>query len=123
MTQRPLVSIVDDDESIRGSLPALLREAGYEARSFASAEEFLASDSVARTRCLVLDLGLPGMSGPELRRELACRGVGVPIIFITGHPDMQRRQLLVHRGAIECLFKPFSDAALLAALQAAIPLS
>lgn len=120
MTQRPLVSVIDDDESIRESLPDLLWESGYEARSFASAEEFLASDSVGQTRCLVLDVGLPAMSGSELQRELARGGVGMPIIFITGHVDRMLRQLLLQHGAIECLFKPFSDAALLAALRAAI---
>jgi FixJ family two-component response regulator len=120
-SQRPFVTVVDDDESIRESLPALLRESGYEVRSFASAEEFLASDSVVRTRCLVLDVGLQGMSGPELQRELARRGAGMPIIFITGRLDRMLRQRLLQQGATECLFKPFGDAALLGALRAAIP--
>ena len=115
-----LVSVVDDDESIRESLPDLLEQLGFEARAFTSAEEFLASDSIGRTRCLVLDIAMPGMSGPDLQRELASRGIGLPIVFITANEDKSIRQHLLQQGAVECLFKPFSDAALLEAVNTAL---
>jgi len=83
-TERPLVSVVDDDESVRESLPDLLGEFGLAARAFSSAEEFLASDCVDQTRCLILDVAMPGMSGPELQRELKLRRREIPIVFITG---------------------------------------
>lgn len=119
MALRSLVSVVDDDESVRESLPDLLREFGYAAKSFASAEEFLASGSVSETRCLVLDVSMPGMSGPELQRELTRLHLEIPIIFITAQGDESIRPRLLELGAVECLFKPFSDTALLAALNAA----
>ena len=120
MVNRPLVSVVDDDESVRESLPDLLRELGFAAEAFASAEEFLASDRVDQTRCLILDIALPGMSGPDLQRELKRRGQEIPIIFITASTDQTVRPRLLEQGAIECLFKPFSDTALLEALSAAL---
>lgn len=120
MDNRALVSIVDDDESVRESLPDLLREFGFAVRAFSSAEEFLASDALAVTRSLVLDIAMPGMSGPELQVELARRGHKIPIIFITAHADKSVRPRLLEQGAVECLFKPFSDTALLAALKAAV---
>lgn len=119
MAVRSLVSVVDDDESVRESLPDLLREFGYAAKSFASAEEFLASGSASETRCLVLDVSMPGMSGPELQRELTRLHLEIPIIFITAQGDESVRPRLLELGAVECLFKPFSDTALLAALTAA----
>ena len=117
---RPLVSVVDDDESVRESLPDLVGEFGFAARAFSSAEEFLASDCVDQTRCLILDVAMPGMSGPELQRELKLRRREIPIIFITASPDKTVRPRLLEQGAVECLFKPFSDTALLAALNAAL---
>ena len=120
MDNRALVSIVDDDESVRESLPDLLREFGFAARTFSSAEEFLASDALALTRCLVLDVAMPGMSGPELQLELGRRGQKIPIIFITAHADKSLRPRLLEQGAVEYLFKPFSDTALLAALNTAL---
>jgi FixJ family two-component response regulator len=120
MVTPPLISVVDDDESVRESLPDLLREFGFAARAFASAEEFLASDCVGRTRCLVLDIAMPGMSGPDLQRELARRRREIPIIFITAHADETVRRRLLEGGAVECLFKPFGEAALLGALDAAL---
>jgi FixJ family two-component response regulator len=123
MTERCLVSVVDDDESVRDSLPDLLRELGYEARAFGSAEEFITSDCIAETRCLILDVGLPGMTGPDLQRELARRDAGIPIIFITAHADEAAREQLLQRGAVECLFKPFDDTALLDSLRTAIRVS
>jgi FixJ family two-component response regulator len=115
-----LVSVVDDDESVRESLPDLLREFGFAVQAFASAEEFLASDFVGQTRCLLLDIAMPGMSGPELQRELARRRQKIPIVFITAHGDENVRPLVLAQGAVECLFKPFSESALLDALTLAL---
>jgi FixJ family two-component response regulator len=120
MTSRPLVSVVDDDESVRESLPDLLREFGFAAETFASAEKFLASDRINQTSCLILDIAMPGMSGPDLQRELTRRGQQIPIIFITAHGDPTTRPRLIAQGAVDCLLKPFSDTALRAALDAAL---
>ncbi|MGD0179748.1 MAG: response regulator [Terriglobales bacterium] len=118
--QRLLVSVVDDDESVRESLPDLLKEFGYEARVFSSAEKFLASDCVDQTKCLVLDIAMPGMTGPELQQELKLRRQEIPIIFITASRDETVRVQLLEQGAVDCLFKPFNDTALFEALQAAL---
>ena len=120
MVTRPLVSVVDDDESVRESLPELLGELGFAVRAFSSAEEFLASDCVAETRCLILDVAMPGMSGPELQRELQRRGQPTPVVFITAQGDETMRPHLLDQGAVDCLFKPFREAALLAAIGAAL---
>ena len=120
MSGRSLVSIVDDDESIRESLPDLLRELGYDARAFSSAEEFLDSNTVHQTACLILDVAMPGMTGPELQRELNRRRVDVPIVFITAHQDETLRPRLLSEGAVACLYKPFSESALIDALRAAL---
>ena len=121
MSGRSVVSIVDDDESIRESLPDLLHTLGYTANTFASAEAFLASDDLHRTDCLVLDVAMPGMTGPDLQRELARRGHRMPIVFITAHQDETIRPRLIADGAVACLFKPFSETALLEALNIALP--
>ena len=113
MDRRSLVSIVDDDESVRESLPDLLREVGFAAEAFSSAEAFLASDVVSETSCLLLDIAMPGMSGPDLQQELTHRRQKIPIVFITASGDRTVRPRLLARGAVECLFKPFSEAALL----------
>lgn len=120
MSTRPLVSIVDDSESIRESVTELLRHAGFDVRAFSSAEAFIDSDAVSETHCLVLDVGLPGMSGPDLQQELIRRGQAIPIVFITAHVDQSLPPRLIGSGAAACLFKPFSDTALLAALDAAL---
>jgi FixJ family two-component response regulator len=120
MTARPLISVVDDDESVRESLPDLLREFGFEAQTFSSAEEFLASESGVDTNCLVLDVAMPGMSGPDLQRELTLRDRAVPIVFITGQRDAAIRLRLIAQGAVECLFKPFEANDLLRALNTAL---
>jgi FixJ family two-component response regulator len=120
MTPRLLVSIVDDDESIRESLPGLLKEFGFASQAFSSAEEFLASDGISRTQCLILDIAMPGMRGPELQQELNRLKFKVPIIFITGHRDEAERSRLIEQGATTCLIKPFSDAAMLEALNSAL---
>jgi FixJ family two-component response regulator len=120
MVNRPLVSVVDDDESVRESLPDLLREFGFAVETFASAEEFLNSGRIGETRCLILDIAMPGMSGPDLQRELSVRRQEVPIVFITAHADQSVRPRLLERGAVACLLKPFSDIALREALDAAL---
>ena len=119
-TTRPLVAVVDDDDSVRESLPDLLNEMGFAVQVFRSAEEFLDSDFVGLTRVLILDIAMTGMSGPELQDELKRRRHLIPIVFITARQDDSVRPFLIARGAVECLFKPFSDAALLSALNAAL---
>ena len=123
MTTRSLVSVVDDDESVRESLPDMLRQFGFAAAAFSSAEEFLASDVIGRTNCLILDVKMPGMSGPDLQRELTTLGQAIPIVFITASGDNTIRARLLSNGAVECLFKPFSEAALLDALHSALRMS
>jgi FixJ family two-component response regulator len=118
--KRLLISVVDDDESIRESLPDLLREFGFTAKAFSSGEELLTSSELAETSCLILDVAMPGMTGPDLQRELAIRQPGIPIIFITAQRDETLRPRLLKLGAIECLLKPFSEADLLKALNTAV---
>jgi FixJ family two-component response regulator len=120
MMLRSLISIVDDDESVRESLPDLLREFGFAARAFSSAEEFLTSDCVGETRCLILDIAMPDMTGPDLQQELMRRRQEIPIVFITANEDVTVRPRLLEQGAVDCLFKPFSDTALREALNAAL---
>lgn len=120
MGQQSLVAVVDDSESVRESLPDLLQHVGFAVQAFSSAEAFLASEAVNRTHCLILDVGLPGMSGPELQEELIRRQNGVPIVFITAQGDTSLRPRLIARGAVACLFKPFNDDALLEAVDAAL---
>jgi FixJ family two-component response regulator len=117
---RSLVSVVDDDESVRESLPDLLHEMGFAVQVFSSAEEFLDSDLVGLTKALILDIAMPGMTGPDLQEELKRRGHFIPIVFITARRDETVRPELIARGAVECLFKPFSDTALLSALKSAL---
>jgi FixJ family two-component response regulator len=118
--ERPLLSVIDDDESVRESLPDLLREFGFAARAFSSAAEFLSSDCVDETRCLILDMAMPGMSGPELHEELKNRRREIPIVFITAQRDETTRARLLKQGAAGFLLKPFSDTALLAAVNTAL---
>ena len=120
MGKRSLVSVVDDDESVRESLPDLLREFGFAAEAFSSAEAFLASEVVSETSCLILDVAMPGMSGPDLQAELRRRQQEIPIVFITANGDKTVRPRLLAQGAVACLFKPFSEAAVLDALNAAL---
>ena len=120
MAKRSLVSVVDDDESVRESLPDLLRQFGFASQAFSSAEAFLASELVSETSCLILDIAMPGMSGPDLQQELLRRRQAIPIVFITAQCDERVRPRVLAGGAVECLFKPFSDMALLAALNAAL---
>jgi FixJ family two-component response regulator len=115
-----LISVVDDDQSVRESLPELLKELGFEVRAFSSAEEFLASDAALLSSCLVLDVAMPVMTGPELFLELRRRNLKIPVVFITARKDEAVRSRLVVDGAVECLFKPFDDTALLQALNKAL---
>ena len=115
-TKLPLISIVDDDESVRESLPDLLKELGYDANAFASARAFLESEDLHETECLILDIAMPEMTGPDLQKELQARRYGIPIIFITAHANGATRSQLMEKGAVECLSKPFSEAALINAL-------
>jgi FixJ family two-component response regulator len=115
-----LVAVIDDDESVRESLPDLLRTLGFAAKAFASAEEFLAADCIAAAHCLLLDVAMPGMSGPELHRQLILRKHTIAIIYITARADETLRRQLLQLGAVECLFKPFSEQQLRFALAAAM---
>jgi FixJ family two-component response regulator len=115
-----LISVVDDDVSSRESLPDLLKELGFTAIPFPSAEDFLASDVLTDTQCLILDVSMPGMSGPQLQCELNRRRLKIPIIFITAHCDRDLRKDLLARGAVECLFKPFSEDDLRSALDCVV---
>ena len=117
---RPLLSVVDDDEMLRESLPDLLREFGFAARAFSSGQEFLSSEYVDETRCLILDVAMPGMSGLDLQEELKRRGQAIPIIFITGQKDEKIRNRAFRQGAVKFLYKPFSDSALLDAVNEAL---
>jgi FixJ family two-component response regulator len=118
--ERLLVSVVDDSESVRESLPDLLNEFGFAVEAFSSAEAFLASDAHSDTSCLILDVGLPGMSGPDLQQELTRRGNAIPIVFITAQGDTALGPRLLGRGAVAFLLKPFSDDALLEAVNTAL---
>ncbi|HUN86636.1 MAG TPA: response regulator [Terracidiphilus sp.] len=120
MKEQLLISVVDDDESVRESVPELLKELGFNAHAFSSAMEFLASDALVRSSCLILDVAMPVMSGPELLRELRRRNLSIPVVFITARKDEAVRTRLLNNGAVECLFKPFSDTALLQALNKAV---
>jgi len=120
-TGKPLIAVVDDDQSVRESLPDLLRELGFRARAFESAEAFLASGVIEDARCLILDVAMPGMSGPELLRQLNAAGQTIRTIFVTAGTDDALRPEVLAEGAVECLFKPFSEEELIAALNAALP--
>ncbi len=120
MAKRKLVSVVDDDEFVREALPDLLRSFGLEAQPFASAAEFLASDSIDRTGCLVLDVTMPGMTGPELQLELARRSYDIPIVFITADADESLGPRVLKRGAVAYLRKPFSEAMMIEAVNDAL---
>jgi FixJ family two-component response regulator len=120
MAIRPLISVVDDDISVRESLPDLLRVSGFDAQAFASAEAYMASDCIDQTCCLVVDVSMPGMTGPDLHRELVLRKKDVPIIFITANVNPTLRQHLIDQGAKDCLFKPFNGTILIDAISGAL---
>jgi FixJ family two-component response regulator len=116
----PMISIVDDDISVRESTKELVESLGYEALTFASAEEFLGSQRVRDTSCLITDLQMRGLSGIDLQRRLVDEGRGIPTIFITAFPDEKMRSHALNAGAIGFLSKPFSDEALKHHLNAAL---
>lgn len=120
MANLPLISVVDDDDSVRESLRGLIRSVGFQVKVFASAEEFLNSDALRNTDCLILDVRMPGMNGLELQRQLAASHCEIPIIFITAHGDEDVRSRALNGGAVEYLLKPFSEEALLKAIDAAL---
>lgn len=122
MNPLSLISVVDDDESVRESLRGLIRSVGFAVKVFASAEEFLNSEALRNTDCLILDMRMPGMSGLDLQRRLAARHSGIPVIFITAHGDQEERARLLRDGAVDYLLKPFSEEALLNAIDAALSL-
>ena len=120
MSERRLVAVVDDSASVRESLPDLLEQVGLAVQTFASAEAFLDSGVADSAQCLILDVGLPGMSGPDLQQELRRRNKTMPIVFITAQGDKSLEPRLLAAGAAACLFKPFSDVTLIEAVDAAI---
>ena len=122
MAKRRLVSVVDDDEFVREALPDLLRSFGLEAQPFSSAAEFLASDSLDLTGCLVLDVAMPGMTGPELQLELVRRSYDIPIVFISANSDEALGPRVLGRGAVAFLKKPFSETAMIEAVNDALDL-
>ncbi len=115
------LAVVDDDESVRESLPDLLRQFGYAVTAFASARELLSSGRLPEFHCLILDIAMPGMSGPELHQELTRRGQTPPVIFITAQTDASVHATLLKRGAVAVLIKPFKESDLLSALKTALP--
>jgi FixJ family two-component response regulator len=119
MAKQANIAVVDDDQSVRESLPDLLKVLGFVARAFGSPEEFLASDFFRETDCLILDVAMRGMSGPQLQAELKRSGSRIPVIFITAHSN-GLRQRLIEQGAVDCLLKPFSGTDLLKALNRAL---
>jgi FixJ family two-component response regulator len=122
MSNLSLISVVDDDTSVRESLQCLIRSFGFVVEAFASAEEFLNSDHLPNTRCLILDMRMPGMNGLELQRRLAASHCEVPVIFITAHGDEAARSRALKNGAVDYLLKPFREEALLHAIHAALNL-
>jgi FixJ family two-component response regulator len=120
MSNLPLISVVDDDESVRESLSGLIRSVGFGVMVFASAEEFLSSNRLLDTDCLILDVRMPGMSGIDLQRQLAASHTSIPVIFITAHGDEEARVRALNGGAVDYLLKPFSEEALLKAIDTAL---
>jgi FixJ family two-component response regulator len=119
MARAPLISIVDDDDSLRSSLGNLLRSAGLRVQEFASADAFLGSQNVRETACLILDVRKPSMNGLDLQRHVAAANWRVPIIFITSHADDDARARALDAGAIAFLYKPFQEQEILDAINAA----
>jgi FixJ family two-component response regulator len=115
-----MISIIDDDDSVRESLRRLMRSVGFAVNVFASAEEFLDSDRLRNTDCLILDVRLPGMSGLELQRHLATSHSDIPIIFITSYEDDDVRGRALNAGAVDYFLKPFNDENLLDAIEAVL---
>jgi FixJ family two-component response regulator len=115
-----MISIVDDDEAVRNATKALIRSLGYRAVTFSSAEEFLGSNRLHETSCLISDVHMPGVNGIELQDQLAARGHRIPIIFITAFPDDRARDRAMRSGAVSFLSKPYNDANLIVCLDRAL---
>jgi FixJ family two-component response regulator len=120
MARAPLISIVDDDDSLRRSLGNLLRSLGFRVQEFASAQAFTGSQNARETACLILDVRMPGMNGLDLQRHIAASGWGVPIVFITSHADDDARIRALAAGAVGFLSKPFHEQEILDAINAAL---
>ena len=120
MTTSLLISIVDDDDSLRNSLANLIRSVGFRTQGFASAEAFLGSDQARETACLILDVRMAGMNGLDLQRRLVAEDWRLPIIFITSHTDADARARALAAGAVGFLYKPCREEELLGALNAAL---
>jgi FixJ family two-component response regulator len=116
----PLISIVDDDDSLRNSLDNLIRSVGFQAQGFSSAEAFLSSNQAQETACLILDMRLPGMNGLDLQRQIVAANWRIPIIFITSHADGDAEARALEAGAVDYLYKPFREEQLLNAIDVAI---
>jgi FixJ family two-component response regulator len=119
-TGHPLIGVVDDDKSVRQSIRRLLTTVGFEVAAFASGEDFLASGNLGKIACLILDVRMPGLGGIELQKKLAETHWRIPIIFITAHADEQARFITMQAGAVDFLYKPFSEDLLLRAVEAAL---
>jgi RNA polymerase sigma factor (sigma-70 family) len=120
MSGPPLIHVVDDDESMRNALLRLLAAAGFEARGYASAGEFLIQPPLDRPGCLLLDVRMPGPSGLDLQAALSRQGVALPVVFLTGHGDVASSVSAMKTGAVDFLQKPVERAALLDAIQRAL---
>ena len=120
MSPAPLISIVDDDDSLRNSLNNLIRSVGFRSQGFSSAEAFLNSSELHDTACLILDVRMPGMSGLDLQRQLVAANSPIPIVFITSHGDDDARARALAAGAVDFLYKPFREEALLKAIESAL---
>lgn len=120
MPKTPVISIVDDDEAVRNATKALIRSLGYRVATFASAEEFLKSDRLHDTACLISDVQMPGLNGIELQDRLAASGHRIPIIFMTAFPDDRVRDRAMQSGAVSFMSKPFSEANLIVCLDRAL---
>jgi FixJ family two-component response regulator len=117
---RPVISIVDDDESVREAAKGLMKSLGYNAETFASAEDFLRSRQLTRTACLIADINMPGMSGIDLHRHLSSSGTPIPTILITAYPDERARDSALHAGVICYLSKPFEESDLLSCIHSVL---
>ena len=115
-----LIAVIDDDISVRESVESLLKSVGFRVNTYSSAEEFIDSPRLDAADCLILDVRLDGMSGPDLQRELKTNGRSIPIVFVTAHETEALRERMMADGAIDCLLKPFNDDALLNAVEIAL---
>lgn len=120
MSDEKIIALVDDDESVRESLPDLLRSFGFRVQAFASANAFLRDAEIDLLGCLVLDVAMPGMTGPQLQQELIRQKRAVPIVFITAHSDDGAWSDLLNSGVVACLVKPFSESAIVGAIRSAL---